>query len=61
MSSRSRKSHKTRVVTRNMVTMQMILRTGGHAGRHSNKAIRGTGSVKGKLGRHPKHKGKVVE
>ena len=37
--------------------MAMILRTGGHAGKHTNKALRGSGKGKGKSARHPKHKG----
>lgn len=27
------------------------------AGRHRNKALRGSGKVAGKAGRHPKHRG----
>jgi len=43
---------------RNIVAMAMILRTGGHAGKHGNKSLRGSGKGKGKAARHPKHKGR---
>ncbi len=43
---------------RNIICMMMITRTGGHAGKHKNKAMRGEGKGKGKSARHPKHKGK---
>ena len=41
-----------------MVAYMMVLRTGGHAGKHKNKAKRGDGKGKGKTARHPKHKGR---
>ncbi len=43
---------------RNMIAFMMISRTGGHAGKHKNKAKRGDGKGKGKEARHPKHKGR---
>ena len=51
------KNKKTMPKERNIVAMAMILRTGGHAGKHTNKSLRGSGKGKGKTARHPKHKG----
>ena len=49
--------NKTTPKQRNIIAMAMVLRTGGHAGKHANKSLRGSGKGKGKAGRHPKHKG----
>ncbi len=54
------KNKKTLPKERNIVAMAMILRTGGHAGKHTNKSLRGSGKGKGKAARHPKHKGARV-
>ena len=43
---------------RSVPALGMILRTGGHAGPHSNKAARGSGKGAGKAARTPKHKGR---
>lgn len=52
------KNKKAMPKERNIIAMAMILRTGGHAGKHTNKSLRGSGKGKGKAARYPKHKGR---
>ena len=54
--SKAKKMEKPK--ERNIIAMAMILRSGGHAGKHINKSLRGAGKGKGKAARYPKHKGR---
>jgi hypothetical protein len=56
--SKGKKSKKRVIKNRSVPALGMILRTGGHAGAHKNKAIRGSGKGSGKSARAPKHKGR---
>jgi len=46
---------------RNVFAQMLSVKTGSFRGKHKNKALRGSGKVGGKRGRHAKHKGRVLE
>jgi len=56
--SKGKKGKKRVIKNRSVPALGMILRTGGHAGAHENKAIRGSGKGAGKPACAPKHKGR---
>ena len=50
---------KAKRKSNNPIAMAHSLRGGAGSGTHRNKALRGSGKVGGKYGRHAKHKGQI--